>query len=114
MYNDEIEYSYGTLRLVGYRAVDDSRRGSRPAVLIGHDGGGLDAHSRRTADRLAELGYVAFALDYYGDGARLPADQVGPRFSELDHDRERVAAIASAGLDVLLSTEYADASRAAA
>jgi dienelactone hydrolase len=110
----EIEYSYEGLRLVGELAVDDKRSGKRPAVLISHDAGGLSAHPKSTARRLAELGYVAFALDYYGDGQPLEPEQIGPRFSELAASPLRTRGIAQAGLDVLLGNEFADASRTAA
>jgi len=114
MHVEDIEYSYDGLRLVGQLAVDDSREGSRPAVLIAHEGGGLDDHAKSRAVRLAELGYVAFALDYYGDGVALAPDQVMPRFGELDGDRRKTAAIGRAGLDVLLASDYADPARVAA
>jgi dienelactone hydrolase len=110
----EIEYSYEGLRLVGEIAVDDNKAGKRPAVLISHDAGGLSPHPKSTARRLAELGYVAFALDYYGDGLPLPPEQIGARFTELAGDPGRVRGLAKAGLEVLLANEYADASRVAA
>jgi dienelactone hydrolase len=111
---EDIEYSYEGVRLVGQLAVDESRAGRRPAVLIAHEGGGLDDHAKGSARRLAELGYVAFALDYYGDGVPLPPEQMMPRFSALDGDRQMVAAIGRAGLEVLLASEYADPAKVAA
>jgi dienelactone hydrolase len=110
----DIEYFYDGLRLVGHLAVDETTPGKRPAVLISHDAGGLSAHPKSTARRLAELGYVAFALDYYGDGQPLPPEQIGERFSQLAGDPGRTRAMAQAGLDVLLASEYADAGRVAA
>ncbi len=114
MHIADIEYSCEDLRLVGHLAVDDSRTGTRPAVLISHDAGGLSSHPKSTARRLAELGYVAFALDYYGGGEPLPAEQIGGRFGELAGDPQRTRGLARAGLEVLLASEYADASRVAA
>ena len=70
-----------SLRLVGEIAVDDSRPGTRPAVLVAHEGNGLGDHAKNSARKLAELGYVAFALDYYGDGKPLPPDQIAARCS---------------------------------
>jgi dienelactone hydrolase len=110
----DIEYSYDGIRLVGELAVDDSHSGKRPAILVSHEGGGLGDHAKHRARRLAELGYVAFALDYYGDGVMLPPDQMMVRFSELAGDQARTRAIGNAGLDVLLASEYADASKVAA
>jgi dienelactone hydrolase len=110
----DIEYSFDGIRLVGELSVDDSHRGKRPAILVSHEGGGLTDHARNRARALAELGYVAFALDYFGDGKPVPADQAGARFAELNGDRLRTRAIARAGLDVLLADEHADSSQVAA
>ena len=110
----DIEYSLGETRLVGHLAVDDERDGTRPAVLVAHDAGGIDAVAKLTAVRLAELGYVALALDYHGDGARLAPEDIGERFGRLAGDPSRVRALAHAGLDVLVSNEYADPDRLAA
>jgi dienelactone hydrolase len=110
----DIEYTFDGIRLVGELSVDDGRRGRRPAILVSHEGGGLTEHARNRARALAELGYVAFALDYFGDGRPVPADQAGARFAELNGDRLRTRAIAQAGLDVLLGSEHADSGRVAA
>jgi dienelactone hydrolase len=110
----DIEYSFDGIRLVGELSIDDGRRGKRPAVLVSHEGNGLTGHARSRARALAELGYAAFALDYYGDGQPVPADQAGARFAELAGDRRRTRAIARAGLAVLLADEHADSARVAA
>ena len=41
-----------------------------PGVLVVHDWTGNGAFARARADQLAKLGYVAFALDMYGQGNR--------------------------------------------
>ena len=61
--------------LTGYLA-DGSGGRLAPGLLVAHEGGGLGRHTKQRALRLAELGYVAFALDDYGDGRPLPDDQV--------------------------------------
>jgi dienelactone hydrolase len=110
----DVEYVHEGVRLVGRLAVDEERAGTRPAVLIAHDAAGLGDHPKETARRLAELGYVAFALDYYGDGRTLPPDQIGDRFGTLLADTDRIRALARAGLDTLLASQYADPARVAA
>jgi dienelactone hydrolase len=40
----------------------------RPAVVIAHAWMGQDEFARHKADALAELGYIAFAADVYGEG----------------------------------------------
>jgi dienelactone hydrolase len=107
MHTADIEYGYGDLRLVGELAVDDSRSGPRPAVLVCHDAIGLGEHAKGWAHRLAEHGYLAFALDYYGGGRALPSAELGPRYTELTRDPLLFRALGRAGLDVLLNHEYA-------
>ena len=63
-----IEYKDGEATLEGYLAYDDATAGKRPAVLIVHEWWGLTEHPRHVAERLAALGYAAFALDMYGQG----------------------------------------------
>jgi dienelactone hydrolase len=114
VHTTDIEYFHEGVRLVGRLAVDDDTPGTRPAVLVAHDAAGLGDHPRDTARHLAELGYVAFALDYHGDGVLLPPEQVGERFGRLAGDPDRIRGLARAGLDVLLASEYADPAKVAA
>jgi len=111
---EDVEYDHDGNRMVGQLAVDESRTGTRPAVLVAHDANGLADHPKETARRLAELGYVALAIDYYGGGAALPADEVGPRLTTLMDDPSETRALARSGLHALLASEYADPSRVAA
>ncbi len=72
MKTEDIEYHADGALLVGYLAVDDSRSGKRPGVLV--------ALTKAIARRLSEAGYVAFAMDYYGDGKPLAdRNEVMPR-----------------------------------
>ncbi len=52
----------------GYLAYDETKSGKRPGVLVAHDIFGLADDPKRRANMLADLGYVAFAVDMYGDG----------------------------------------------
>jgi dienelactone hydrolase len=110
----DVEYNADGLVMVGRLALPDGG-GKRPAVLIAHEGAGLDDFQRSRADRIAELGYVAFALDYHGGGKFIvDRDEMMARLGELADDPHRTRALASAGLDVLLAEPRADASKVAA
>ncbi|MEP1095449.1 MAG: dienelactone hydrolase family protein [Cyclobacteriaceae bacterium] len=64
----EVQYSSDSTNLNGYFALDQSSDAKRPGVLVIHEWWGHNEHSRKQAEKLAKLGYVAFALDMYGDG----------------------------------------------
>src|SRR5207302_1642024 len=61
-------YRQGDIVLQGFVAWDDAARGRRPGVLVVHEWWGHNEHARNQARRLAEAGYVGFALDMYGKG----------------------------------------------
>jgi len=66
-----IDYKDGDVVLQGYLAYDDSKASApSPGVLVVHEWWGQSDYSRKRADQLAELGYVAFALDMYGKGVQ--------------------------------------------
>ncbi len=64
----EVTYKAGDTTLKGYLAYDKSKKGKRPGVLVVHEWWGHNDYARRRARMLAKLGYVAFALDMYGEG----------------------------------------------
>lgn len=68
MTTEIIEYRDGETLLEGYLAYPDSATQPLPAVLVAHDWSGRREFANLAADRLAELGYVGFALDMYGKG----------------------------------------------
>lgn len=64
----KIEYRDGEHVLEGYLAYDDRHHGKRPTVLVFHDWSGRNDFACQKAEKLAELGYVGFAVDVYGKG----------------------------------------------
>lgn len=66
--SNTIGYMDGDVQLEAFFAFDDALSGRRPAVLINHAWGGRDEFVAEKARKLAELGYVGFALDMYGKG----------------------------------------------
>jgi dienelactone hydrolase len=51
----------------GYLVFDERHARPRPGILVCHEGGGPNEHARERARMLAGLGYVAFALDMFGE-----------------------------------------------
>lgn len=114
MHIEDIEYHVDGTRFVGQLAVDRERSGVRPAVLVCHEGPGLSDHAKAVTARLAGLGYIAFALDYHGDGKALPREEMGPKLGALMADPDRTRTLAKAGLAVLLAQPEADGGKVAA
>ncbi|AWM36712.1 Dienelactone hydrolase family protein [Gemmata obscuriglobus] len=63
-----VEYDYEGVKLKGFLAFDDAVKEKRPGVLVVHEWWGLDDYAKGRCKQLAELGYVAFAPDMYGEG----------------------------------------------
>ena len=65
---EPVDYKQGDTTLKGQIAYDDAVKGKRPAVMVVHEWWGLNDYAKTRAKMLAEAGYVAFAVDMYGDG----------------------------------------------
>lgn len=65
-----VDYWDGDTRLQGYLAWTGGAPARRPAVLVAHTWAGRGDLECGKARQLAELGYLGFALDMYGDGVR--------------------------------------------
>ena len=103
-----IEYRDGETELHGLLACDDSQDNAGPGILVVHGGAGLDEHARGRARRLAELGFVVFACDMYGNGVAGDRERVIARITELRKDPARLCQRARAGIEVLASHPRVD------
>ena len=115
LHTARIEYQVLGVEMVGHLAVDRAAGADdKPGVLLMHEGGGQDDNVRARADRLAELGYVAFALDYLGGGCVHPLATAQARLGELFGDLAATRQLAVAGYDVLVAQPGVDSDRVAA
>ena len=64
----EITYEVNGEPFTGFLAFDSNIPGKRPGILIVHEWWGHNDYVRSRAIQLAEMGYVALALDMYGAG----------------------------------------------
>ena len=63
-----IAYLGDTVTMNGYVVYDENIEGPRPAVIVIHEWWGMNDYTRKRAKDLAALGYIAMAMDMYGDG----------------------------------------------
>lgn len=70
MHTEYIGYTDGPLACEAYAAFGDPGPAKRPCVIVSHAWGGQLDFEREKAQRLAEMGYLGFAVDLYGKGVR--------------------------------------------
>jgi len=110
-----VEYTHGDVLLEGYLTYDDAVKGKRPGVLVVHEWWGLNDYIKKRADKLAKLGYIAFAVDMYGKGVRAQdAQKAGELASIYLKDRQLMRARVNAGLEILKKNNLTDNKRLAA
>lgn len=112
---ERIEYRDGETVLRGILAYDDAAAGARaPGVLVCHEWWGCNEYSESRAKQLAGLGYVAFALDMYGNGKVTTEGKVASEWAgALYADNAALRRRAAAGLKVLAENPRVDRERLA-
>src|SRR5690606_32562017 len=65
---ENVNYTYGDKSYISYVAYKGDTTHLKPVVLIIPEWWGLDNYARNRAKMLAEEGYFAMALDFYGKG----------------------------------------------
>lgn len=76
-----VEYSHEGTTFRGFLAYDGSVEDPRPGVLICPEWWGLNDYAKRRAQEVAELGYVAFVMDPYGEGKVVTAREDAQRLA---------------------------------
>jgi dienelactone hydrolase len=110
----EVVYSAEGTTLRGYLAKPGGE-GKHPGVLVVHEWWGLNDYTKMRARMLAELGYVALAVDMYGEGAvTTDAKKAGELSGNIAKNPAIGAARFQAGLDVLSKDPSVDPQRIAA
>ena len=66
--SEVISYQDDSVKLSGYVAYDSSIESKRTIVLIVHEWWGLNDYVKSRAKQLAAMGYLAMAVDMYGNG----------------------------------------------
>ena len=110
-----VEYKDGAVTCEGYVAYDGAAKSKRPGVLVSHAWGGQGELERAKAEKLADLGYVGFALDLYGKGKRGASMEENAKLMQpFIDDRAMLRKRITAGLDALKKHPRVDAGRVGA
>ena len=111
----KIDYKAGDQRMIGYLAYDDSSDATRPGVLVFPEWWGNNNYSHQRAEQLAQLGYVGFAVDMYGDGKTTDdPNEAGKLSGEVKKNPQLGSERAQAALDELKKQPMVDPEKIAA
>jgi len=111
----EVSYNLDTLRMKGFLAYDKSVEGKRPGVLVVHEWWGHNEYARKRVRMLAEMGYIALAVDMYGDGKQADhPDDAGKFAGAVMSDIENAKARFMAAMDFLKEQDQTDTQQIAA
>jgi dienelactone hydrolase len=110
----DVDYRDGDTALRGHLALPARSVTRYPAVLVVHEWWGRTPHSDGSAEELAKLGYVALAVDMYGD-ARTTSDpkQAGEWAGAIRKDPALAMRRLGAALELVRAMPEVDASRVA-
>ena len=113
--SSRIDYRVGDNIHQARLVSDESLGAKRPGVILLHEWWGVNDYMLERAHLLAELGYVALAIDMYGNGrvANNP-DEAGELMNGVLDDMETGTAALHAGYQLLLEQASVDADKTAA
>ncbi len=115
LHKETLEYKSGDTTMEGYVVYDDAVFGKRPGIVVVHDWMGFGPMPQARADMLAQLGYIAIAVDIYGKGVRpKDATEASAQATYYKDHRDILRERALAGLDVLKKNPLTDDSHLAA
>ena len=111
----EITYTSKGKNFRGFVVYDENIKGKRPAILVIPEWWGMNEYTRSRARQLAGLGYIAMAVDVFGDGKIAANPQEAqeltkPFYSDPELGKTRV----EAALKKLETFPQADATNTAA
>lgn len=108
----EIEYKDGDVVLQGYMAWDDAAKGPQPGVVLVHEWWGITDFTRKMTRDVAEMGYVAFALDMYGKGVVTDkVEEATKLVTPFKTDAKLFRSRSKAGYDIFAKQPEVDKSR---
>ena len=115
LHTEAVEYKLGDTTLKGYLAFDATLKGKHPGVLVVPEWWGLNDYARKRTEQLAGLGYVAMAVDMYGNGASTTdPKEAGVMATKVKGDRPLMRERINAALATLNKNPLVDPARVAA
>lgn len=112
---ENVTYTGDGITMHGFIAYDGWKEDKRAAVLVVHEWWGLNDYTKTRARQLAELGYIAMAIDLYGDGRQADNPKLAGELSApLDNDPQKAKARFEAALAKIKTYSQTDPDNIAA
>jgi dienelactone hydrolase len=110
-----VEYKVNDVTMVGFVAYDSADTGRRPAILVVPEWWGLNEYAKGRARQLADLGYVAMAVDMYGNGLQADNPEMAGKLATPFYENPAMARERfTAALQTLKSLAVTDTNKIAA
>lgn len=111
-----VSYEHQGVKLQGWLAYDDARpeTDKLPGILVIPEWWGVNDYVKGRAQQLANLGYIAFVADMYGDGVSTTDPKKANELASPFYGKPLMAQRARAGYDQLRQAPRVDPSRLAA
>jgi len=111
----DLSYAGDSITMKGFVAYDTSIETKRPAILVIPEWWGLNDYAKMRARELAKLGYIAMAMDMYGNGVTTDSPAVAGKLATQFYGKPQSAkARIDAALVALRSFMQTDTSKMAA
>jgi Dienelactone hydrolase and related enzymes len=111
----EVNYTANGVTMKGFVAYSPVFEGKRPAILVVPEWWGNNDYSRMRVRMLAQLGYIAMAVDMYGDGKIATTPQEAQQLAGALYKDPQLANVRiEAAVKELLSFPEADPTKLAA
>lgn len=112
---ETVSIAADTTNMNCFVAYDENKQGTRPVVLIVPEWWGLNDYIRGRARQLAELGYLALAVDMYGNGTMAANPDQAMKYATTFYKNPQLAqGRMQAALAKAVSYPQADSSKTAA
>lgn len=108
----QIDYQIDGKPFTGF-LYDGSNGKKVPGIVVAHEGGGMTGHPKERAKMLADLGYVAFAMDTFGETIT-SREQAMAVLGGLMQDLPRLRKRVNTALDIVKAQPNVDPKRTAA
>lgn len=110
-----LTYTDNGVTLTSHLYLPESLQAATPAILVAPEWWGLGEFPKHSAERLAQAGYIALAMDVYGDNRLTDkAEQAGQWMNEVLADPQILPRRTRLALDALSQVDYVDPDKIAA